>query len=160
HPLRQALAAVEAAAGEPLADARHLEQVEVEDRLRPGAEVVEVVAAEEYRDVVRLEDRLRGIAREADRVEQHADGLVLRPRGAPVDRDVLVRQPGDEAAEVRESPGDGDAEPGGALLVAAVDLREDVFERALGVAELPPPLGDLDARGDELVVERRDDDLD
>jgi hypothetical protein len=58
HPLRQALAAVEAAAGKASADARLREQVQLgeEGRMRPG-DVAAIVAAKKNGDFVLLKQR-------------------------------------------------------------------------------------------------------
>ena len=160
-PLGQARSAVEAATGEAPADARHLEDVEVgEQRLRRRHDRVEAVAPEENREIVRFQDRLGRIARKADRVEQDAHRLVLRLRRPPIDRDVLVGRPGHVAAKVRQAPRDRDPHPGRGRRVGALQPRERILERRLRVAERPAALPDLDRRGDELVVERRNDDLD
>ena len=73
HLFRQPLAPVHLA-GEALADARHGERAfhSVGDLGRGRPDVLLVVAAEEERDVVLLEQRVVGIAREADRVEQRS----------------------------------------------------------------------------------------
>ena len=93
HPLRETPAAVESAAREALADARHPEEVEVlEERFRGCRDVVEVVAAQKHRDVVRLEDELGRVARKAPRVEQDADRLARRLRRPSVEGDVAVGQ--------------------------------------------------------------------
>src|SRR5436189_290425 len=79
HPLRQS------ATDEPGADARDREDVEIlEELLRARGHVRGNVAPQENGDVVALEDRFLGIAREADRVEQ--DVLTALDRRAPVDR--------------------------------------------------------------------------
>ena len=85
HLLRQPLAPVHLA-GEALADARHGERAfhPVGDLRRGRPDVLLVVAAEEERDVVLLEQRVVGIAREADRVDQRALA------GPAVEREVHV----------------------------------------------------------------------
>ena len=68
HLLGQADAAVEAAAGEALADRCHVEQVQLlEHRLRRVRDVLEVIAAEQDGDVVLLEHRPLRIAAEPPR---------------------------------------------------------------------------------------------
>src|SRR6185437_10610027 len=99
HLLRQALAPLEAAAGEALADARRLEDVEiVKEPLRAGRDVVERVAAQQNRDVVLLEDGVVRVAREADRRQQR---VLAR---SPVERRVLGPGGRDPALEVRQPP--------------------------------------------------------
>ncbi len=150
HLLRQADTAVEAAAGEALADARHPEQSgAVEEGALGVGDVVELVAAQEHRDVVLLEDRVCRIAGEADRVEE--GGLL----GAPVARQVRLRGRGDVAAEVRQAPGDEDAEPGRGSGIAPVEVRQRLLELGLRCGKV---LG-LDRGGDDLVVERGHDHL-
>ena len=77
-------AAVEAAAREALADARHAEQAVqiVEERRRSRGDVVEDVAAQQHGDVVLLEQRRLRVAREADRVLEHAHRSLPRAADA------------------------------------------------------------------------------
>ena len=65
----------------------------------------EIVRAEQGPRVVLLQDRLRGVARKADRVEERGHLPALRLRGAAVDRYVPRRRPGDVVPEVRKAPG-------------------------------------------------------
>ena len=107
-----------------------------------------------YDDVVLLEDRVGGVTREQDCVEQRrrVRAEVVRAKARPRRRDV--------AAEVRQAPRDGEAEPGRGRCEAPVDRPQRLLEPALRVEQgrlLPP---DAQLRGHELVVERRDDHLD
>jgi hypothetical protein len=114
--------------------------------------VGELVGAEEDRDVVCLEPRVGRVAREAPRVDEH--GLP----GAPVVRQQALHLGGDEPPEVRESPGDGHAKPGRRGRVVAVEPVEDRRELALRGPGLAARR--RDARGHDLVVERRHQHLD
>jgi hypothetical protein len=146
HPLR------EPAAGESLADTCHPEDVQVvEERGRARDDVCPLVGAQEDGDIVVLEDRLRRIAREADRVEQS------RLACTAVERKVRLGLARDVVAEVRQPPTDRDAEPGRRRgIEAALELHERVLE----LAGRLPWIGRGDVRGHEAVVARRHDDLD
>ena len=50
--------------------------------------------------------------------------------------------------------------PAASGLELLLQLRQRVFELRPGLGERAPPLRDRELRGDELMVERRDDDLD
>ena len=160
HPLRQAHPALEPTAGEADAHACRLEEVEREQRLRGALDGVLVVAAQEEGDVVGLEDHVLGVAREADRVGERFDRVSLCARGAQVHGDVrggLVR---DETVEVGEPPGSRHAEPGRRRLPAVLDRVERVRELFAGGNERRLVPGDSQLRGDDAVMEGRDDDLD
>ena len=156
HLLREAPLPAEAAADEALADARDLEQAvePVEDRVRALRDVREAVAAEVDDHVVLLEDRVGRVAREPDRVEQRR---LVRTEIAR-----RMARPGacDVAVEVRDSPADGEAQPGRRRCEAPVDRPERLLELALRVEQGRPRPADAQLRGDELMVERRNDDLD
>ena len=103
------------------------------------------------------------VAREADarraaRLDRLASRVVAR-RSTGMCASAELR---DVAAEVRQAPGDGDAEPGGRRRrTARSSSRERVLE--LGLRRPRGRALRVDRRtrrGDELVVERRDDDLD
>ena len=92
------LAAVEAAAHEPAAEARHVEQTAPLD---PGEGVVDVgahVAAQQDRQVVRLEHGLRRIARKAPARRERG------PVRAAVVREMAPRGRGHEAARSTAAP--------------------------------------------------------
>ena len=149
HPLRQS------ATDEPGADARDREDVEIlEELLRARGHVRGNVAPQENGDVVALEDRFLGIAREADRVEQ--DVLTALDRRAPVDRQMHVRLMGHDALEVGKAPGNRDAESRGRR---RIELLLQPAERGLEIPLRRTRILCRDARGDEAVVQRRDDDL-
>ena len=155
--LRQARAAVEAAACEPLADARHLEHAvhRVEDRRRALLNVIEVVAPQQEGDVVLLEHDIVGIAREANRVQQCTAGTA-GGGGATIDRQVALCGARDVLTEVRKPPGHGDRQPVGCPGMLVFEVPEDALECGL----LLQPRLRADRRRHDLVVQRRHDDLD
>ena len=149
HPLGQP------AADEAVADARDLEDAQVlEQRLRAVVHVRGDVATEQDGDVVLLQDRLFGIAREPDRVEQ--DALPPLGRCPAVDRDVDRRLVRDDAVEIGQAPGDRDAEAGGTRRVEALLERD---ERVLELSLRCPRVAGRDPCSHEPVMERRHDDL-
>src|SRR5581483_2244889 len=150
HLLRQAVAAVEATAGEAAADARHGEKRERRDLGARVLDVLDSVAAKEEDDVVVLEDRARGVARESPRRKQHR---LLR---APVVRKVRPRLRRHDLLEVWDAPADGDAESRRRELVRRIDSAKHILELRLRGADL----GHVELRRDHGVMERRDDDLD
>ncbi len=83
----------DAAADEPLADARDAEEVVelVEERRRALRDVLERVAAKHDGEVVRLEPRRVRVAREPDRVLEHPHGLPARGRRPQVDGEMPLR---------------------------------------------------------------------
>ena len=111
-------------------------------------------------EVVRLQAHVLRVAREADRVEEDADGAILRPRGAAVDRQVPRRRPGNVVLEVRASPDDGEAEAGRARRERALEAGQDVLELPACLAKRLRARRGGHPRRHDLVVERRDDDLD
>ena len=95
HLLGQAPRAVEAAAGESFANARHAEHPVqlLEQRVRAVGDRVQRVGAEEHGDVVLLEHRLRRVAGEADGVLQRTHRLSGRGRSRAC-RSADARPPG------------------------------------------------------------------
>ncbi len=79
---------------------------------------------------------------------------------AEVARGVARPRLRDVAAEVRQAPADGEAEPGRSRRKAAVDRPQRLLEPALRVEQGGLRPADPQPRGHELMVERRDDDLD
>ena len=69
----------------PEVDVQPFRSEVLEERFRGCRDVVEVVAAQEHRDVVGLEDELGRVARKAPRVEQDADRFARRLRRASVE---------------------------------------------------------------------------
>ena len=131
----------EPAALEALADARQVEEaVRVrEERLRRVGHVLALVAPEQDRDVVGLENRRVRVAREALSVLECRHRSVGARGGAAVDRKVLLGQARYQAAEVGQPPGDGDRKPGRVRLVPPLDRTDRLLEAALCLAELAPP---------------------
>ena len=150
HLLRQADAAVEAAAGEALPDARRAEDAQSRGRAparrRRCGRAGRCAAAPRRRSA---RGSCRRVAREADRVEER--GLL----GAAVARQVPIRGRRDVAPEVRQAPGDRDAEPGRRRRIAPVEVGERLLELALRLEQVAR----LDRGRDDLVVERRHDHL-
>ena len=109
------------------------------------------VAAQEHGDVVRLEDGVVRIAREAAGRQQH--GLA----GATIERQVRASPaPATSLGEVRQPPRDRDAEPGGSAGTRASSVCERLLELVLRSAQVV----DVDRRGDDLAVQRRHEHLD
>ena len=162
HLLRQALLPLEAAADEAAPDAgRGEESAEVvEERLRPGPDVLGVVAAEEDGDLVLLEDELLGIAREADRVDQRARRPSPRLGRPEVHGQVLLGEGRDVAAEVRKAPRDGDVQAARLRRELVLEAKERGLELVASLPQRRGRLVDPDGRGDDLVVERRHEHLD
>ena len=162
HLLRQALAPVEAAAGEAPADARDREEPFrlVEEARRPVGDEIHAVAPQEDGDVVVLEDQVLRVAREADRVDDAADLLARRLRRADVHRELLLRQGGDVAREVGKPPAEADRQPLRRGLVARVELLQRLAQRRAGLGQCGGGRLHVQPGGDDLVVERRHDDLD
>ena len=152
HLFRKRHPAFEPAAREATAQARDLQQRRLAQPLDGVVDVCTQVAAKQDRKVVRLEHGVIRVAREARRVEEH------RLAGAKVVRQVAVRLVGDEALEVRQPPGDGDAEPGRGRFVVALEPAEDALQRRLGLGERLR-VG-ADPRRHDQVVQRRDEHLD
>ena len=128
HSLRQAHAALEPAAREADPHARGLEKVEGEQSLGSVRDRVLVVAPQQEGDVVRLEDDVARVAGKADRMGQRLDRVPFGAGRTQVDRDMrggLVR---DEAVEVREAPGGGDADSRRGRLPSVLDRGERALE--------------------------------
>ena len=121
----------------------------MEERALGPGDVLADVAAQEHGDIVLLEDRAPGIARETDRIGEGADFTELDARGATVDRQVHVRLLRHVAAKVRQAPGDGHAQARRRGRVTAVELCQRVLELPLGALEV---VG-RNARRDEGMVE-------
>ena len=120
--------AVEAAAGEPAADRRELEELRVAEALLGVEDVRAHVGAQQDRDVVRLEPRVGRVAGEAPRVDQHR---LVRPAGraaaaAASGRARAGRKYGSPHATVTPRPG-------GRRRVVAVERGEQRLELALRV---------------------------
>ena len=132
--MRKALVPAEAAADDAGADAREGEDVGevIPDQLLRLVDEVRVVAAEEDREIVVLEDRVGRVAREAVRVLEHVGDMRVGGR-APVDGKLAPGLRGHVAPEVRQSPGEGDREPGRRARVQGIDLPEYVVELVAGV---------------------------
>ena len=95
----------------------------------------------------------------ARRIAREAPGLAERRLpGAAVVRKVRERRGLHVAVEVRQTPGDRHPEPGRRRRVVGVELREHLLERGLRILQVSPI--DRQPRGDDLVVERRDEHLD
>ena len=77
-----------------------------------------------------------------------------------VDRDMRGGLVWDEAVEVREAPGGGDADSRRGWLPSVLDRGERALELPLGGRERLFVAVDPQLRGDDPVVERRDDHLD
>src|SRR5919199_6783820 len=108
------------------------------------------VAAQEDGDVVLFEDRLLRIAWKAARCQERR---LLRT--AVVGR-VPPPRSGDATLEVRQPPGDRDAEAGRGRLVPSLELLHRFLKLACGGARVAV----ADLCGHELMVERRYDDFD
>ena len=67
---------------------------------------------------------------------------------------------GNEALEVRKSPGHRHAEAGGRRLEALVEPPECVLELRTGLSQITGPLGHAHSGRDHLVMERRYEHLD
>jgi hypothetical protein len=161
HRLGQARPAREPSAHEPAPHAGCGEQPRqvVEQAPLGVVERVEVVAAQEDGDVVPLEcGRLR-VAREPHGLLEHPHLAAPGGRGPPVDRDRAAGLGGDEAVEVREAPGDRDAEAGGRHRVVGLERAERGLERAAGVALRRGLRLRQHSGGDDPVMERRHDHL-
>ena len=152
HLLRQGLAAFEAATREAAANRRHVEELRVANALRRILDVVTRVGAQEEDDVVLLEPRVAGIAREALGVDQH------RLACAAVVRQVTPCCIGDELVEVRLPPRDGHAEAGRRRRVVGIESREHALE--LGARRGQVAATDRNARRHDLVVQGRHQHLD
>jgi hypothetical protein len=148
HLLRQAAAALEAAAGKALANRRDVEEIEfVEERLRTVGDVVEVVAPKQHRNVVLLEQRRVGVAHEPARRKQRRLGR------APVERKIRTPRRRNEPLEVRQSPGKRDSEARGRRREPSLEIGESRLERPLCIGEIRAI--HAHAGGDDLVMERR-----
>src|SRR5207253_1202936 len=98
--------------------------------LRTRADVIERVAAQEDGHVVLLELRRAGVAREANRWQER------RLAGSAVVRAVLRPRLGHVALEVRQAPGDGDAEPRRGRRETAVEPGQLVLKIPLRRAQV------------------------
>ena len=88
-------------------------------------------------------------------------GLSFGLRGAAVDRDVLAGEPGHVARKYGSPQATVTPSPAGVGSYRCVELAERrAPARAWASARSPFRSPDVDGRGDELVVERRHDDLD
>ena len=100
------------------ADARHAEDVQVVEQRGAGVvDVLAAIAAQQHCDVVLFENRPLRIARERARRQQC--GFVR----AVVVRQMVFRLCRDVRLEVRQPPGDSDAEPRGAERIAVSSSR-------------------------------------
>ena len=153
HLAGQRRPAVERASGEAPPQARHAEEPA---RAQAVDRVVDVRHGRRDRTRIATSFASRTVservAREPACVEERR---LLR---AGVDRQVRPRGTRDEPIEVRDPPGDRDAEPRRSRLVVVVELRENVLERGLGVLQ-SGPVG-REPRRHHLVVERRHEHLD
>ena len=113
-------------------------------------EVVARVAAQQDRDVILLEHSLMRIARETHGRQQR---LLVRP---PVVRTMHAPRLRDLPLEVRQPPPECDSEPRRRLLVGALELVHYLGELTLCAANV----AGADVRRQQLVMARRDDDLD
>ena len=132
----------------------------VEDPARAGRNAFARVAAQQDREVVGLEDRVRRVARVPAGVEQRRHLTALGLRRALVDRHVLTTRPGDVAAEVGQAPCHRDAEAARARLVLPLEGRERRLELSLRRDQRASVFLHAQLRRHDTMVKRRDDHLD
>ena len=113
-----------------------------------------LVAPEQERDVVGLEDRRVRVAREALRVLERRHRPVGTGGCAPVDRKMLLGRPRNHPAEVGQPPRDGDRKTRRARLVPSLERAERLLEHPLRLAEVTASFHGKPA-GDHLMVKRR-----
>ena len=162
HLLRKARPAVESTSDESFADARHAEQLPeiVDQRLRAERDAVERVAAKEHGDVVLLEPRALGIAREPHGVLEHPHRRPARGGSASVERKVLGRLRRHVLLEIRGAPRDRDPETGGRCVEPLLETPQGVLHFLPCLSQGGRVVCNLQLRRDDLVVERGHQDLD
>jgi hypothetical protein len=148
HLLRQRRLAGEAAAREAAADARDVQEVE---RTQLTLRVVDVrpdVTAQQEGNVVALEDRVGGVAREAARRQEHRLARTTVERQVALSREVHAR-------EVRDPPRRRHAETcRRQRLVLRLEPAQHVLQLRLRLAQVDV----VDGRRQHFAVQRRHDD--
>ena len=161
-PLRQACLPVESPAREPLADAGHPEErLRLVEQPRGGVRDVRLrVAAEQHGDVVVLEDRPVGVAREPLRILEHAQRPSARSP-TPGGRRGRARAPGRARSDgsTGRPQATTHAETGRCGRIVAVEACKHALELAARFTERRAAFADAKLGGDDLVMERRDEDL-
>jgi hypothetical protein len=159
--IRKAFRSAESTSDDTCAETREGEnvgQVAGQSLLRL-VDQVEVVASQQDRDVVVLENRFGGVAGEAPSVLEYANRTRTR-RCAPVDRKLPPSLTGHEPPEVRQAPRDGDGEAEGRRGAEGVELGEDIVERTASVPHRPLRWIDFQSRGNDSMVKGRNEHLD